>query len=45
MIEGINSQWLMDKMTTIIIKIVAKNNLIAAILESATTNCNNWCRR
>ena len=32
--EGINSQWLMDKMTNSHKKIVAKDNLIAAILAS-----------
>ena len=36
-IEGVNSQWLMDKMTNNNKKIVIKNNLVAAILESNAT--------
>jgi UDP-N-acetylmuramate--alanine ligase len=36
-IEGVNSQWLMDKMTNNNKKIVAKNNLVATILESTAT--------
>lgn len=36
-IEGVNSQWLMDKMTNNNKKIVAKNNLVATILESKAT--------
>ena len=36
-IEGVNSQWLMDKMTNNDKKIVAKNNLVATILESTAT--------
>ncbi|MFV8440823.1 UDP-N-acetylmuramate--L-alanine ligase [Flavobacterium sp. LB2P44] len=35
--EGINSQWLMDKMTNNNKKIVAKNNLIQTILASEAT--------
>ena len=35
--EGITSQWLMDKMINNNKKIVAKNNLIPAILESTAT--------
>ena len=35
--EGITSQWLMDKMTNNNKKIVGKNNLIPAILESKAT--------
>jgi UDP-N-acetylmuramate--alanine ligase len=36
-IEGVNSQWLMDKMTNNNKKIAAKNNLVATILESTAT--------
>ena len=36
-IDGVNSQWLMDKMTNNNKKIVAKNNLVATILESTAT--------
>ena len=36
-IEGVNSQWLMDKMTNNNKKIVDKNNLVATILESTAT--------
>lgn len=36
-IEGINSQWLMNKMTNSSKKLVVKNNLIASILESNAT--------
>ena len=35
--EGINSQWLMNKMTNSNKKLVVKNNLIASILESNAT--------
>ena len=36
-IEGVNSQWLMDKMTNNNKKIVAKNNLVETVLESTAT--------
>ncbi|RBN50428.1 UDP-N-acetylmuramate--L-alanine ligase [Flavobacterium psychrolimnae] len=36
-IDGVNSQWLMDKMTNNNKKIVAKNNLVVTILESTAT--------
>jgi UDP-N-acetylmuramate--L-alanine ligase len=36
-IDGVNSQWLMDKMTNNNKKIVAKNNLVETILESTAT--------
>ena len=35
--EGVNSQWLMDKMTNVNRKLVVKNDLIPSILASDAT--------
>ncbi len=43
--EGITSEWLMDKMTNTNKKLVSKTDLIAEILKSeAQNNRDNWSR-